>query len=410
MPELDRETLSAACRAIYNMAHDKFILPPVLGSASSEARPGGPAYRCAVEDVRFSLSVGLAAPSAQGAVIARSNLPLEFRIEARRADGDAVRLSDFDRFQLIQAFLLGVKAPIEAQKRQADSHYKIFLQMSEKFFVYCGELIDRNDDAPAEYICESVGIGLYERSQNFFSSREDGVAVWSARVAQELFGDPKPAAEILWPPITRSTALAVLPPPRREPARWRIPFALAASIILGVGVGVAGFAGEPAGGGEPVQPPASLRVDVGPVVMRHVAAIEPRTPVDVMPATPTPPVSTPADPSYRDVALQPPVADGPPIGPGASPEPQPLIQLAALTPSPASEAPLPPRRPSAAALAAVSTPRAVPGARAAHAARRRPDNPFAFVEQAVSSFAGAIKRMKPAGYQWSSLDPVRASR
>ena len=407
MPELDRETLSAACRAIYNIAHDKFILPPVLGTA----RPEGPAYRCAVADVRFSLSVELAAPSAQGAVIARSNLPLEFRIEARRADGDAVRLSDFDKFQLIQAFLLGVKAPIEAQKRQPDSHYKIFLQMSEKFFVYCGELIDRNDDAAAEYICESVGVGLYERSQNFFSSREDGIAVWSARVAQELFGDPKPAAEVLWPPASQSTALALLPPPRRETAPWRIPFALAASIILGVGVGVAGLAGAPAGGGgEAVQPPAASRVDVGPVVMRHVAAIERQAPIDALsPTTQTAPISAPATASNREVAPPTPAADGLPIRSGASPAPQPLIQLAALALPPVSEAPLPPRRPSAAALAAVYTPRAVPGAHAVHAARRRPDNPFAFVEKAVSSFAGAIKRMKPAGYQWSSLDPVRTT-
>jgi hypothetical protein len=134
-----------------------------------------------------------------------TKIPLLFKsgICSQSSEDLEVKLADAEHAALIRAFLLGVKAPIVVEKSALATRYKVIIQLSSTFFVDCGELIDEGIDLTSDVICDHVGMSLYDKSKDFFQSPGEGLAVWSARAAQELFGTPKPSAETYWPIVSQ---------------------------------------------------------------------------------------------------------------------------------------------------------------------------------------------------------------
>jgi hypothetical protein len=200
MPALAREALFAACRAIYEMAGENYALPPLIRDAQrleTQSR-----YHYKIENDELHFVVELDESRADRNVFPFSKLPLRFRIELREtgAQNQLIELDENEKWALIRAFLLGAKAPIGVERNVDSQRYKIFVQLSSTFFAYCGELIDNGHDYTSKELSYRVGRELYESSKEFFGSSQDGLYVWSTRVAQDLFGEPKPPPEIFWPP------------------------------------------------------------------------------------------------------------------------------------------------------------------------------------------------------------------
>ena len=106
----------------------------------------------------------------------------------------------------MRAFFLGVKLQIIAAENKRTKHYNLRIQLSPTLFLECGELIDEDDELTPEGICNQVSLDLYSKSSDFFGSPQDGITVWRVRVAQELFGELKPAPEVFWPPEAEMAA------------------------------------------------------------------------------------------------------------------------------------------------------------------------------------------------------------
>jgi len=201
MAALDRSELFEACRVIYKMAADNYMLPPLIREARSPEAKSSYTYYSLTESkcVRFVVEFDKAYVDENKLPLGR--LPLRFRCELCDLDfTDApIELDDDERTELIRAFLLGARAPIIVEKNAAATRYRLCIQLSSTFFVECGELVDEGGSLTSEAICLRVGFGLYDKSKEFFGARQDGLMVWVTRAAQELFGDPMPLAEELWP-------------------------------------------------------------------------------------------------------------------------------------------------------------------------------------------------------------------
>ena len=106
----------------------------------------------------------------------------------------------------------------------------------------CGELIDEDDELTPEAICNQVSLDLYSKSSDFFGSPQDGITVWRVRVAQELFGELKPAPEVFWPPEAEMAArrammrdalsAMTLPVANANPALATSPLRASAPILM----------------------------------------------------------------------------------------------------------------------------------------------------------------------------------
>lgn len=201
MAALDRSELFEACRVIYKMAADNYMLPPLIREARSPEAKSSYTYYSLTEGkcVRFVVEFDKAYVDENKLPLGR--LPLRFRCELCDLDfrDTPIELDDGERAELIRAFLLGARAPIIVEKNAAATRYRLCIQLSSTFFVECGELVDEGGSLTSEAICLRVGFGLYDKSKEFFGARQDGLMVWVTRAAQELFGDPMPLAEELWP-------------------------------------------------------------------------------------------------------------------------------------------------------------------------------------------------------------------
>ncbi|HYA80776.1 MAG TPA: hypothetical protein VED87_07600, partial [Methylocystis sp.] len=165
----------------------------------------GRAYVLPAKAKRIRFCIEFDRAFAETSMLPPPKIPLLFsgRVLDPSFGGAEHELSKDELFALISAFLLGVKAPIAIEKDSVFPYYKILLQLSSTYFVECGELLDQGADLTAEVICHFVSLSLYNKSSDFFRSREEGLAIWIARAAQELFGAHRPSPEALWPYANR---------------------------------------------------------------------------------------------------------------------------------------------------------------------------------------------------------------
>ena len=212
MSTLGREELFEACRAIYRTAGDNFMLPPLIRDAESpEEHPRHTYYSLTdAECIRFIIELDKAYVGGNKFPLKR--FPLRFRCELCDLDFQEppIELGEIETRALIRAFFLGVKVQINASENRHTKKYNLRIQLSSTLFVECSELIDEDDELTPEAICSQVSLDLYSKSSDFFGSPQDGITVWRVRVAQELFGELKPAPEVFWPTEAEMARRAML--------------------------------------------------------------------------------------------------------------------------------------------------------------------------------------------------------
>jgi hypothetical protein len=208
MSTLSREELFDACRAIYRTAGDNFMLPPLIRDVESpEENPKHTYYSLTeAECVRFIIELDEAYVGDNKFPLKK--FPLRFRCELCDLEfqNPPIELGEIETRALMRAFFLGVKLQIIAAENKRTKHYNLRIQLSPTLFLECGELIDEDDELTPEGICNQVSLDLYSKSSDFFGSPQDGITVWRIRVAQELFGELKPAPEVFWPPEAEMAA------------------------------------------------------------------------------------------------------------------------------------------------------------------------------------------------------------
>jgi hypothetical protein len=438
MSTLSREELFDACRAIYRTAGDNFMLPPLIRDVESpEENPRHTYYSLTdAECIRFIVELDEAHVGDNKFPLKK--LPLRFRCELCDLDfrEPPIALGEIETRALIRAFFLGVKVQIIANENRRTKNYNLRIQLSSTLFVECGELMDEDDGLTPETICNQVGLNLYSKSSDFFGSPQDGITVWRVRVAQELFGELKPAPEVFWPPeaemaacrdmmrdalsamtvaiANANPALATAPLRASAPILMDAPtnltsvrrefFAsgIAASLIIGV-IGLAsGYAFWGSISASPMTPTISARTasaEFSPekapaavVPLGHaldLAALTPITQVDFGDAS---------DASEQLPRATPPVDETPPAvveakpplprdfasAPGASES----LSAAGAKPWKQSEIL---RKKKCAVVKAVSS-HAGQGKSSVHRDKRNPANPLVVVGSAVNSFAARIAK------------------
>jgi|GEM_PF-2475054 hypothetical protein len=439
MSTLSREELFDACRAIYRTAGDNFMLPPLIRDADSpEENPKHTYYSLTeTECVRFIIELDEAYVGDNKFPLKK--FPLRFRCELCDLEFQKppVELAEIETRALIRAFFLGVKLQIITAENKLTKNYNLRIQLSPTLFLECGELKDEDDELTPEGICNQVSLDLYSKSSDFFGSPQDGITVWRIRVAQELFGELKPASEVFWPPEAEMAArrammrealsamtLAVAnanPALATSPLRASAPIlmdaptnltrarreyfvsGMAASLIIGVtgltlGCAFWGAISESSSTQTISAPSAAMafspeKASASVVPLGHalgLAALTPITPIRFGDAS---------EASERFPRTTPPPVDEtpPPVG-----EARPAVPLdftaAPGTPESFSAAGAKPRKPSeilqkkkCAVIKTVSS-HASQGKPLVHHGKRNPANPLVVVRRAVDSFTARIAR------------------
>ncbi len=205
MLTLGQTEVFEACRALYKMAGEDFMLPPLIRHVETILASSSRAYHIQTKTNCVKFVVEFDQTYVDKSKFPLMKLPLLFKASVcGQVPGILeVELDNAERTALIRAFLLGTKAPIVVEKSVLAARYKILLQLSSTFFIDCGELINEGSDLTSDVICGRVGMSVYDKSTDFFQSPQEGLAVWSARAAQELFGMPKPSAETFWPIVSQ---------------------------------------------------------------------------------------------------------------------------------------------------------------------------------------------------------------
>jgi len=238
MQSLDQDVLFKACRAIYEMAGSNFILPPLTRKAEMAGEQSKTIYHCRFGSWEFRFSASLDETYADRNARPNARLPIKFQVEASDTAGlGALELSGREQRELIRAFLLGAKAPISVEKLSRESGFRVSLQLASTFSVECGELMDAAGGRVPKDICDGVAHEIYERSKDFFEGAPEGLAVWSARAAQDLFGEARPAPESYWPIAAPSAEVALWPIEAALPTKtsWRTSrCSIAACLLAGL--------------------------------------------------------------------------------------------------------------------------------------------------------------------------------
>ena len=212
MSTLSREELFDACRAIYRTAGDNFMLPPLIRDVESPEENPKHTYYSLTDAECIQFIIELDEAYVGGNKFPLKKFPLRFRCELCDLDFQEppIELGEIETRALIRAFFLGVKVQINASENRHTKKYNLRIQLSSTLFVECGELIDEDDELTPEAICNQVSLDLYSKSSDFFGSPQDGITVWRVRVAQELFGELKPAPEVFWPPEAEMARRAMM--------------------------------------------------------------------------------------------------------------------------------------------------------------------------------------------------------
>jgi hypothetical protein len=437
MSTLGREELFEACRAIYRTAGDNFMLPPLIRDVESlEEYPKHTYYSLTdAECIRFIIELDEACVS--GNKFPLKKFPLRFRCELCDLDFQEppIKLGEIETRALIRAFFLGVKVQINASENRHTKKYNLRIQLSSTLFVDCGELIDEDDELTPEAICNQVSLDLYSKSSDFFGSPQDGITVWRVRVAQELFGELKPAPEVFWPPEAEMARRAMMrdaisamtvavananPALATSPLRAGAPIlveaptnlarvtresfasAIAASLIIGVAglaMGCALWGAIPA---SPRTPTSSARIasaglspekaPASVVPLGHaldLAALAPITPVrfgDASEGSEQPPRATPpVDETPPAIVETKPAIPGDFAAALGAPE---AFSAAEAKPGKQSEI----LQKKKCVVAKTVSSRTGQGGRSAHDGKRDPADPLAVVGRAVNSFTARIAK------------------
>ena len=396
-PALDQESLNSACRALYDRAGEDFTLPPRAEADDAGAQPGHASaihiYDCPAGDCDISFLVALD----EARVGRDAAIPLEFKAELRCAQ-DQTRVVEVDgriRFELIRAFLLGVKAPMFARRLEGALGYRLSIQLSSTFFVDCGDLDVAGVDAPGQ-VCDLVAEQVYSRTKDLFMGPAQGHAVWRQRAAQDLFGEAKPAADVFWPagrptlavtpqPVAdpralpniaaRAEAHPTARPMRRRMARSLSRPAIAAALVTAVlgAAGLAAYVGQPASTVEKRQahaaaPVSQVRAHPGDYVVASLPDEVLRAPITRL----RNPDSAARETTRAIIAVDP--APAAVAAPAREPVPM-MLTAPALT----IEAP----RAKPEVVAAVVKP----------AKAKKPLSPLGVAKQAIASFTGVVNQI-----------------
>lgn len=309
MALIDQDALSTACRALYRQAGADFILPDLLRAA--DGAPQDRELRMATAEGVVVFAVGLDRALANRNLHASGPLPLTISIKLER-EGAQERLCRRQRDELVRAFFLGARMPLTLEPVDAGRRFRLSIQLAPRYACGCGEIEAATDSR--EDLGASLGDALYQRTAHFFADANNGLAVWSIRAAQELFGDPRPAPEAFWPLASAEEDGADddLEPPvtvrGTDRSRWWRSVALAAGVAamaFGTSVYVTGAARQsPASPslGNPVPAPAirsgaalpaaPAAGQAAPIPERHAApsgpAELPRPVASPIPASPIP--------------------------------------------------------------------------------------------------------------------------
>ncbi|MCB1544703.1 MAG: hypothetical protein KDJ30_10660, partial [Rhodoblastus sp.] len=198
MSALGPHSLGAACRTIYDRAAEGNILPALIRDA---ANPEPPHRRIEASGHGFSIIFNvLYAEPDSGAPGRLAEPPLRFDIEAKTSDdGVAVELSARDRFELIRAFLLGVREPLAVDAPADGAGWRVAIRLSARFVMWSPAPVRLDDRFSATTICERLAARALETTQALFGSRAEGLEVWEVRLREELFGEPPLSAYDIWP-------------------------------------------------------------------------------------------------------------------------------------------------------------------------------------------------------------------
>jgi hypothetical protein len=234
---LDKEALSAACRTIYEMAGQDYLLP----TATSESDAGSTSrlvhmLSFSVESRQFCLIVSEDDCDAHDAS-PTARLPIKFRAELSDADDPAcvVELAGAEKSELVRAFLLGAKAPIILERDARKAKTSFFLQLSSTRRVAIGFLsagAGASDDT-----CDRISAALYRLSAGLFANRSQGLDVWRIRVAQSLLDAGRLPAGAFWPAMQRTPRPSSIKAPPPLPTRTSsfLPrYAIAAPVAVGI--------------------------------------------------------------------------------------------------------------------------------------------------------------------------------
>lgn len=268
MSALGSSSLGAACRTIYVRAADNHILPPLIRDAA-DPEPPQRVIEAAGED--FTLVFRVRYDERPRAAAGRfEQPPLRFEIEATAgADRRPTELTEAERFELIRAFMLGVREPVVVETPSETDDWRLAVKLASRFVIWAPRAEPLDVGLSMDEICERLAGRLMDGAEGLFATHRAGVDVWRARLREELFGEPRLAADDLWPveaPIEdfQAPALSALPAlarrrlppvPVRAPARLSVRRrAVAAAMAL---LGLAALAGALASQGR--------RGDAGPV-------------------------------------------------------------------------------------------------------------------------------------------------
>jgi len=240
-------SLGAACRAIYVQAAEDNILPPLIRDA---ADPSPPQRRLEAAGLDFSLVLRVVYDEPPRAASGRlERPPFRFEIEATTGPDDRpAELSAAERFELIRAFLLGVREPLMVEAPADGGDWRLAFKVSSRFAMWEAEPIRLDVGLSADEICQRLAGRLLETTQSLFSSRAVGLAVWEARLREELFAEARACAHDIWPivqpvmlpALSALSAPQTIPHCRRTSAAWPRRRGMAAVLAC---IGLAALAG-----------------------------------------------------------------------------------------------------------------------------------------------------------------------
>lgn len=278
MSALGPSSLGEACRTIYVRAGEDHILPPLIRDA---ADPEPPQRAIEVAGGDFSLVFRVCYDERRRVAAGRfEEPPLRFEIEASvGADNLPAELTEAGRFELIRAFLLGVREPIVVEGPSDTADWRLAIKLASRFVMWAPQAEPLDVGLSPDEICERLAWRLMDGAGGLFATHWSGVDVWKTRLREDLFGEPRLGADDLWPleapvetfdtpalPALPALSRRRLPPvPVRAPAR-PLPRrrAVAAAMAL---VGFAALAGALASrggrGGAVVAPEAVRMSDSG---------------------------------------------------------------------------------------------------------------------------------------------------
>lgn len=248
MSALGPSSLGVACRTIYVRAGEDHILPPLIRDAA-DPDPPQRVIEVAGEDFALVFRVRYdARPRAAAGGFEAP--PLLFEIEATAgADNSPATLTDAERFDLIRAFLLGVREPLVVETPSETDDWRLAIKLASRFVMWAPRTEPLDAGLSMDEICERLAARLMDSSEGLFATHSEGVDVWKTRLRDELFGEPRLGPDDLWPieapaeafdasrlPALPAIARRRLPPvPVRAPARPapRRRAVAAAMVLLG---------------------------------------------------------------------------------------------------------------------------------------------------------------------------------